>query len=156
MPVYHVRLDWLPLPLIQPSQLSCLGTAQCIRSGVRVESHLSSSFFSQYSMEKEMFRQVQVSCITLLLFMWVYITVYIKQLIIIFMSFFILLFHYICMSLPLQMWHTHTHTAVTLSYPAGSLAAEIILLLILAVLDATRIFLGMTSRPLILLLRVYI
>jgi len=36
-------------------------------------------------------------------------------------------------------------TAVVLPYPARSLAAEIILLFLLALLDATRIFLGMCA-----------
>ena len=53
MPVYQVKLDWLPMPciaLVRPSQLGCLGSSvgrasASLAECCGFESHLSSSFF---------------------------------------------------------------------------------------------------------------
>ena len=69
LPVYQVRLDWLPLPcigLIRPNQLSCISSSVGRASASEAEchgfeSHPSSSFFIFHGN-----RDVQVSCIALL------------------------------------------------------------------------------------------
>ena len=69
MPVYQVRLDWLPLPriaLIRPSQLSCL-VAQLVEHLPRKQYvvGLNPTRAALFSLEKEMFRLVVLPCFDL-------------------------------------------------------------------------------------------